>query len=95
MELYAQVRRAVLAEGFSRREAARRFGIDRKTVAKMCAHSAPGPAQSRSLSLFAEGRGGDDAIRPIGRVLATHGFIFTETGIGGFGAVHLYVARKL
>ncbi len=41
MEMYAQVRRAVLVEGLSRREAARRFGIDRKTVAKMCAHSAP------------------------------------------------------
>ncbi len=41
MELYAQVRRAVLVDGMSRREAARRFGIDRKTVDKICAHSAP------------------------------------------------------
>lgn len=41
MELYADVRRMVLAEGLSKREAARRFGIDRKTVNKMCAHSAP------------------------------------------------------
>ncbi len=41
MEVYAQVRLAVMADGMSRREAARRFGIDRKTVDKICAHSAP------------------------------------------------------
>ena len=41
MEVYALVRRAVLAEGMSKREAAKRFGIARKTVDKMCAHSAP------------------------------------------------------
>ena len=37
MEVYAQVRLAVMADGMSRREAARRFGIDRKTVDKICA----------------------------------------------------------
>ena len=41
MELYAQVRRAVYVEGLSRREAARRFGIDPRTVAKMLAFSVP------------------------------------------------------
>ena len=35
VELYAQVRYAVQIEGVSRREAARRFGIDPQTVAKM------------------------------------------------------------
>jgi transposase len=41
VELYAQVRRAVYVEGISRREAARRFGIDPRTVAKMLAFSVP------------------------------------------------------
>ncbi len=41
MELYGQVRRAVYVEGMSRREAARRFGIDQRTVAKMLAFSVP------------------------------------------------------
>ena len=41
MELYAAVRRAVQVEGISEREAARRFGIARKTVRKMLAFSVP------------------------------------------------------
>src|ERR1700675_908201 len=41
VELYAQVRYAVQIEGVSRREAARRFGIDPRTVAKMMAFSVP------------------------------------------------------
>ena len=47
MELYGQVRRAVYVEGISRREAARRFGIDPRTVAKMLAFSVP-PGYRRS-----------------------------------------------
>ena len=47
VELYAQVRRAVYVEGISQREAARRFGIDPRTVAKMLAFSAP-PGYRRS-----------------------------------------------
>ena len=47
MELYAQVRRAVYVEGISQREAARRFGIDPRTVAKMLAFSVP-PGYRRS-----------------------------------------------
>jgi len=46
-ELYAQVRRAVYVEGISHREAARRFGIDPRTVAKMLAFSVP-PCYRRS-----------------------------------------------
>ena len=34
VELYAAVRRAVFIEGLSQREAARRFGLSRVTVAK-------------------------------------------------------------
>jgi hypothetical protein len=41
VELYAQVRYAVQIDGISRREAARRFGIDARTVAKMLAFSVP------------------------------------------------------
>ncbi len=38
VELYARVRHACHVEGLSQREAARRFGIDPKTVAKMLRH---------------------------------------------------------
>ena len=41
MELYGQVRYAVQIEGISRREAARRLGIDPRTVAKMLSFSVP------------------------------------------------------
>ena len=41
VELYAQVRYAVRIEGLSRREAARRYGIDPRTVAKMLVFSVP------------------------------------------------------
>ena len=41
VELYAAVRLAVVEEGLSYREAARRFGIDRRTVKKMLSYSAP------------------------------------------------------
>jgi hypothetical protein len=47
VELYAQVRRAVYVEGMSQREAAQRFGIDPRTVAKMLAFSVP-PGYRRS-----------------------------------------------
>ena len=41
VELYARVRYAVRIEGISGREAARRFGIDPRTVAKMLLFSLP------------------------------------------------------
>jgi hypothetical protein len=41
VELYGKVRYAVQMEGISRREAARRFGIDPRTVAKMLSFSVP------------------------------------------------------
>jgi transposase len=41
VELYGRVRHAVRIEGLSRREAARRFGIDPRTVAKMMVFSVP------------------------------------------------------
>src|SRR5678815_1567142 len=47
VEFYAQVRYAVQIGGLNRREAARRFKIDPRTVAKMLAFSVP-PAYRRS-----------------------------------------------
>ena len=47
VDLYRRVRLACHREGLSRREAARRFGIDRKTVTKMLAFSVP-PGYRRS-----------------------------------------------
>ena len=41
VESYAAVRRFVFVEGHSRREAARIFGLNRETVAKMCRFSLP------------------------------------------------------
>ena len=41
VELYSRVRRACHVEGMSKSAAARQFGIDRKTVAKMLKHSVP------------------------------------------------------
>ena len=41
VEIYAAVRRFVFIEGNSRREAARVFGLNRETVAKMCRFSLP------------------------------------------------------
>jgi len=48
VELYGRVRLAVLRDGLSQREAARRFGIDRGTVAKMLKHSVP-PGYTRVM----------------------------------------------
>lgn len=41
VDLYARVRHAVMIEGLSQREAARRFGIDPRTVGKMLRFSVP------------------------------------------------------
>ena len=47
VDLYGRVRYSVQIEGLSRREAARQFGIDPRTVAKMLASSVP-PGYRRS-----------------------------------------------
>ena len=41
VDLYARVRYAVMIDGLSQREAARRFGIDPRTVKKMLQFSVP------------------------------------------------------
>jgi len=47
VDLYRKVRLACHHEGLSKREAARRFGVDRKTVDKILRHSVP-PGYRRS-----------------------------------------------
>jgi transposase len=47
VELYNRVRRACHVEGMSKSEAARKFGIDRKTVSKILEHAVP-PGYRRS-----------------------------------------------
>jgi transposase len=41
VELYAKIRCAVLTDGLSRREAAKRFGVHRNTITKMLQFSIP------------------------------------------------------
>jgi transposase len=41
VEVYARVRRAIQVDGMSQREAARQFGLARKTIRKMLAYSIP------------------------------------------------------
>jgi transposase len=41
VELYAAIRRAVMADGLSRREASKRFGVHRNTITKMLQYSIP------------------------------------------------------
>ena len=48
VEIYAAVRRFVLVDGYSRREAARIFGLSRETVLKMCRFSLP-PGDTRTV----------------------------------------------
>lgn len=50
VDLYGRVRHAVLIDGMSRREAARLFGIDRRTVDKMLLFSIP-PGYRRTKSV--------------------------------------------
>jgi transposase len=41
VELYARIRRAVMVDGLSRRDAAKRFGVHRNTITKMLQFSVP------------------------------------------------------
>ncbi|MGH7925984.1 MAG: hypothetical protein ACREQH_15480 [Candidatus Binatus sp.] len=41
VELYAKIRRSVMVDGLSRREAAKRFGVHRNTITKMLQFSIP------------------------------------------------------
>lgn len=67
VELYAKVRRAVLVEGKSRREAAAFYGIHRNTVTKMLQYAEP-PGYRRAAPRISEKLGPFTAI--INRILA-------------------------
>ena len=41
VELYAKIRHAVMIDGLSRREAAKRFGVHRNTIRKMLSFAVP------------------------------------------------------
>ena len=41
VELYAKIRRSVMVDGMSRREAAKQFGVHRNTITKMLQFSIP------------------------------------------------------
>ena len=41
VELYARIRRAVMADGLSRRDAAKQFGVHRNTISKMLEFAVP------------------------------------------------------
>ena len=51
VELYAKVRRAVMVDKMSERQAARLFGVHRNTVKKMCQYSAPPGYRRKSESV--------------------------------------------
>ena len=48
MDVYLRVRRAVMVEGMSVREASRVFGLHRDTVRKILAYSAPPGCRRRN-----------------------------------------------
>ena len=50
VDVYPQVRRAVMVEGMSTRETARTFGLHRDTVRKMLAYAVPPGCWRQSLS---------------------------------------------
>ena len=50
VELYAWIRRAVMADGVSRRDAAKQFGVHRNTISKMLQFSIPPGYRRRAVS---------------------------------------------
>ena len=47
--MYEEVRRAVLVKGISKREVAKIYGINRRTVDKMCKYSIPPGYKNKKL----------------------------------------------
>ena len=45
--MYEEIRRAVLVKGISKREVAKIYGINRRTVDKMCKYSIPPGYQNK------------------------------------------------
>jgi transposase len=86
VELYAAIRRAVMADGLSRREAAKRFGVHRNTITKMLQYSIP-PGYRRRRSVHKKQR--HTAQRIFERLRDEEGFS------GGYTIVREHVARAL
>ncbi len=54
VEVYARVRRVVQVDGMSIRQAAREFGLSRKTIRKMLAYSVPPGVREEEACTTAE-----------------------------------------
>ena len=59
VEVYAAVRQFVFVEGRGRREAARVFGLNRETVAKICRFSVPSEYRRGAATQLPSGSGRD------------------------------------
>jgi transposase len=108
VELYAAIRRAVMADGLSRREAAKRFGVHRNTITKMLQYSIP-PGYRRRERPASKKLGpymawidnileGDRSVHKKQRHTAQRIFerLRNEEGFsGGYTIVREYVARAL
>jgi transposase len=108
VELYAAIRRAVMADGLSRREAAKRFGVHRNTITKMLQYSVPPGYRRRErpvlkkLGPYMAGIDkileGDRSVHKKQRHTAQRIFerLRDEEGFsGGYTIVREYVARAL
>jgi transposase len=73
VELYARIRRAVMMDGLSRREAAQRFGVHRNTITKMLQFSVPPGYRRRE--------------RPVSKKLGPH-IAWIDTILEGDRSVH-------
>ena len=73
VELYARIRRAVMVEGLSRRETAKRFGVHRNTIAKMLQFSVPPGYRRRE--------------RPVSKKLGPY-LVWIDTILEGDRSVH-------
>jgi transposase len=83
VELYAKIRRAVMADGLSRREAAKQFGVHRNTIAKMLQFSIPPGYRRRE--------------RPVSKKLGPH-IAWIDTILEGDRSVHKkqrHTARRI
>ena len=108
VELYAGIRRAVMVDGLSRREAAKRFGVHRNTITKMLQYSVP-PGYRRRERPASKKLGpymawidkvleGDRSVHKKQRHTAQRIFerLRDEEGFsGGYTIVREYVARAL
>ena len=83
VELYARIRRAVMADGLSRREAAKQFGVHRNTASKMLQFSIPPGYRRRE--------------RPVSKKLGPH-MAWIDTVLEGDRSVHKkqrHTARRI